>query len=54
MLSILDIVAGTGRYSIALSEQGYDVTAIELLECNVEKMKKKKAMSNYIKEMQCV
>ena len=28
-IRILDIGAGTGRYSIALAEEGYDVTAVE-------------------------
>ena len=34
--SILEIGAGTGRYSIALARAGYNVTAIELLEHNLE------------------
>ena len=38
---ILEIGAGTGRYSIALAEKGYDVTAVELVEHNIEIMKKK-------------
>ncbi len=33
---ILEIGAGTGRYSIALAKEGYDVTAIELAEKNIE------------------
>ena len=28
---LLDIGAGTGRYSVALAEEGYDVTAVELV-----------------------
>ena len=28
---ILDIGAGTGRYSVALAEEGHDVTAVELV-----------------------
>lgn len=33
---ILEVGAGTGRYSIALAKEGYEVTAIELLENNLE------------------
>ena len=33
---ILEIGAGTGRYSIALAKAGYDVTAVELVEHNLE------------------
>ena len=38
---ILEIGAGTGRYSIALAEKGYDITAVELVPHNIEIMKKK-------------
>ncbi|MCR5700631.1 MAG: methyltransferase domain-containing protein [Lachnospiraceae bacterium] len=38
---ILDIGAGTGRYSVALSEEGYDVTAVELVKYNLGILKKK-------------
>ena len=38
---IIEIGAGTGRYSIALAEKGYDVTAVELVPHNIEIMKKK-------------
>ena len=37
---ILEIGAGTGRYSIALAKKGYDVTAVELVESNLEVLKK--------------
>ncbi len=33
---ILEIGAGTGRYSIALAREGYNVTAVELVERNLE------------------
>lgn len=33
---VLEVGAGTGRYSLALSREGYDVTAIELLEHNID------------------
>lgn len=39
--SILDIGAGTGRYSVALAEKGYDVTAVELVKYNLGILKKK-------------
>ncbi|MGP1587624.1 MAG: class I SAM-dependent methyltransferase [Treponemataceae bacterium] len=38
---ILDIGAGTGRYSIALAEDGYDVTAVELVKHNLEILRSK-------------
>lgn len=38
---ILEVGAGTGRYSIALAKEGYGVTAIELLENNLAVLKKK-------------
>lgn len=37
--SILDIGAGSGKYSIALKNEGYDVTAVELLKTNIGKIK---------------
>lgn len=38
---ILEIGAGTGRYSIALAAQGYKVDAVELVPHNIEIMKSK-------------
>lgn len=38
---ILDIGAGTGRYSVALANEGYDVTAVELVKYNLGILKKK-------------
>ena len=35
-LKILETGASTGRYSIDLAKEGYDVTAVELLECNLD------------------
>lgn len=32
---LLEVGAGTGRYSIALAKEGYDVTAVELVEHNL-------------------
>lgn len=40
-LQILDIGAGTGRYSVPLSEEGYSVTAVELVKYNLGILKKK-------------
>ena len=34
-LKIIDIGAGTGRYSVALAAEGYDVTAVELVKYNL-------------------
>ena len=31
-IKIMDIGAGTGRYSVALAEEGFDVTAVELVK----------------------
>jgi len=40
---IIDIGAGTGRYSVALAEEGYDVTAVELCNSNLGKLKAKRS-----------
>lgn len=40
-IQILDIGAGTGRYSVALAEEGFDVTAVELVKYNLGILKKK-------------
>ena len=37
---IIDIGAGTGKYSIALANKGYDVTAVELVKHNLMTIKK--------------
>lgn len=36
---IIEIGAGTGRYSLALAEAGFEVDAVELLDCNIEVFK---------------
>ncbi len=36
---ILDVGAGTGRYSLALSRKGYNVTAVELVQHNIDVFK---------------
>lgn len=38
---ILDVGAGTGRYSVSLAEEGYDVTAVELVKYNLGILKSK-------------
>lgn len=38
---ILDVGAGTGKYSIALKEKGHDVVALELMDKHVEIFKSK-------------
>lgn len=48
-LKLLDIGAGTGRYSVPLSEEGYDVTAVELVKHNLGILKKK---NSNVKAMQ--
>lgn len=42
-IKILDIGAGTGRYSVALSEEGFDVTAVELVKHNLDILMSKHA-----------
>ena len=38
---ILEVGAGTGRYSVTLAKQGYPVTAVELVAHNLELLKSK-------------
>ena len=40
-LDIIDIGAGTGRYSVVLAEKGHNVTAVELVNKNVSQIKMK-------------
>lgn len=40
-IKIIDIGAGTGRYSIALADEGYDVSAVELVKHNLGILKAK-------------
>jgi ubiquinone/menaquinone biosynthesis C-methylase UbiE len=51
-VKVLEVGAGTGRYSIALAKEGMDVTAIELVEKNLEVLREhSKGISN-IKSLQ--
>lgn len=43
-IRILDVGAGTGRYSIPLAEEGYDVTAVELVKHNLGRLKQKSSL----------
>ena len=38
---VLELGAGTGRYSVTLAGEGYDVTAVELVEHNLEQLRGK-------------
>lgn len=38
---ILEVGAGTGRYSVALAQEGYAVTAVELVKHNIDVLKSK-------------
>ena len=49
---ILEIGAGTGRYSIALARRGYHVTAVELISHNLEVLNSKLDGSEPINVMQ--
>lgn len=40
-IRILDVGAATGRYSVPLAEEGYDVTAVELVKHNLSRLKAK-------------
>ena len=46
---IIDIGAGTGKYSITLAREGYDVTAVELVKHNLKVIEKKsKKVKTYL------
>ena len=49
---ILEVGAGTGRYSIALAKEGYDVTAVELLEHNLQVLRRNGAGVNHLRALQ--
>ena len=39
--NILEVGAGTGRYSVALAKEGYSVTAVELVQHNLDVLRSK-------------
>ena len=47
--SILEVGAGTGRYSVTLAKEGYNVTAVELVQHNLDVLKSKLDGSENIK-----
>lgn len=51
-MRILEVGAGTGRYSLSLSREGYDVTAVELVEHNISVFKSRLAETDSVKIMQ--
>ncbi|MCF0202555.1 MAG: class I SAM-dependent methyltransferase [Bacteroidaceae bacterium] len=46
---ILDIGAGTGRYAIALKNEGYEVKAVELVQHNIDVMLKNEPSMDAVK-----
>ena len=50
--SVLEIGAGTGRYSVTLAKEGYDVKAVELVESNLDVLKNKAIGLNNIEAYQ--
>ena len=50
--SILEVGAGTGRYSVALAKQGLRVTAVELVERNLDLLRAKLDATEPITAMQ--
>ncbi len=49
---VLEIGAGTGRYSIALAKEGMDVTAVELVESNLSILRKNSKELSSIRSFQ--
>ena len=43
-IKLLDLGAGTGRYSIPLAEEGYDVTAVEPVRHNLGRLRQKSSL----------
>ena len=49
---VLEIGAGTGRYSIALAKEGMEVTAVELVESNLDILRKNSRGMDHIRSYQ--
>lgn len=49
---VLEVGAGTGRYSVALAEEGMDVTAVELVETNLSVLRERAAGIENLKSFQ--
>ncbi len=49
---VLELGAGTGKYSIALAKQGMDVTAVELVERNLEVLRQNSRGIDHIQAFQ--
>ena len=49
---VLEVGAGTGKYSVTLAKEGMDVTAVELLETNLDVLRKKSDGIGNIKSFQ--
>lgn len=49
---VLEVGAGTGRYSVALAREGCDVTAVELVEHNLELLRRNGAGLSNLRVMQ--
>ena len=49
---VLEVGAGTGRYSIALAKEGMDVTAVELVEKNLDVLKQNSRGMDHISSFQ--
>ena len=46
---VLEVGAGTGRYSIALAKEGMDVTAVELLESNLAVLRENASGTDHLR-----
>lgn len=51
-MRILEVGAGTGRYSLALSREGYTVDALELVEHNIEVFRSKLCSEDQVRLIQ--